>query len=82
MNKTLNKAKVQHLVKSLTDEEMEYLLNKLAARLLVPIPPTLEKPEVTTDLGEVCYVTMNGSMFQLNTQTFVSYLHDKMQEAV
>jgi len=64
---------VDVLLEVITEDEILYLLNNLASRLMVPI----RNEDGSTSCEDVITVCMNGPQFQLNTETF----YDSLEEA-
>lgn len=64
---------VDVLLEVINDDEILYLLNNIASRLMVPI----RNEDGSTSCEDVITVCMNGPQFQLNTETF----YDSIDEA-
>ena len=64
---------VDVLLEVINDDEILYLLNNLASRLMVPV----HNEDGSHSQEDVITVCMNGSLFQINTESFF----DSVEEA-
>lgn len=64
---------VDVLLEVINDDEILYLLNNIASRLMVPI----RNEDGSSSHEDVITVCMNGSLFQINTESF----YDSIDEA-
>lgn len=62
---------VDVLLEVINDDEILYLLNNIASRLMVP---HWNAHRGLTECDEVITVTQNGKLFQINTESFCDHI--------